>query len=173
MFQIIARLSGLILLAAQQSLAPFHATPTDVVDRMLALANVTKEDTVLDLGCGDGRIPIRAAQKYGARGVGVDIDPELIERAKSNARSAGVEQLVEFRVEDAMTTDVSKATVVTLFLLPSSNAKLRPILTSGLQPGSRIVSHAFSMGPDWLADKVDTFTTGSGDRVTLYLWVLR
>jgi SAM-dependent methyltransferase len=154
----------------QQSLAPFHATPEDVVDRMLALAKVTSDDVVMDLGCGDGRIPIRAAQKYGARGVGVDIDPRLIDQARTNARNAGVEKLVEFRVADALKTDVSKATVVTLFLLPSSNIKLRPILRSRLKPGSRIVSHAFSMGPDWLADEVDTFTSAGGDQVTLYLW---
>jgi ribosomal protein L11 methylase PrmA len=159
MFRTLALLSCLALVLPQQSLAPFHATPDDVVDRMLSLAKVTKDDVVLDLGCGDGRIPIRAAQKYGARGIGVDIDPSLIERAKANAKSAGVERLVEFRVEDAMATDVSSASVVTLFLLASSNAKLRPILTKGLKPGSRIVSHAFSMGPDWLADEVDTFTS--------------
>jgi predicted RNA methylase len=173
MFQTVALLGWILLLPTQQSLSPFHATPADVVDRMLVLAGVTKADTVLDLGCGDGRIPIRAAQKYGARGVGVDIDPKLIDLAKGNARTAGVEQLVEFRVEDALTTDVSNATVVTLFLLPSFNAKLQPILRKGLKPGSRVVSHAFSMGPDWLADKVETFTSANGDQVTLYLWEIR
>ena len=156
-----------------QSLAPFHATPEDVVDRMLALAKVTRDDIVLDLGCGDGRIPIRAAQKYGARGIGVDIDPGLIEQSRANAKKAGVEHLVEFRIEDALRTDVSKATVVTLYLLGSSNAKLRPILESKLKPGSRIVSHAFSMGTDWPADQVDHFTSANGDEVTLYLWRLR
>jgi ribosomal protein L11 methylase PrmA len=155
------------------SLAPFHATPEDVVDRMLALAQVTRDDTVLDLGCGDGRIPIRAAQKHGAHGIGVDIDPALIELSKANAKKTGVENLVEFRLEDALTTDVSKATVVTLYLLGSSNAKLRPILTSKLKPGSRIVSHAFSMGPDWPADQIDHFTSANGDEVTLYLWRIR
>ena len=166
-------LSFLAIAPTQQDLAPFHATPDDVVDRMLSLARVTQTDVVMDLGCGDGRIPIRAAQKYGARGVGVDIDPQLIERARANARKAGVERLVEFRVEDALTSDVSKATVVTLYLLPSSNVRLRPILQRQLKPGSRIVSHAFSMGPDWLADEVDTFTSANGDQVTLYLWRLR
>ena len=169
MFRVVLLLSCLSLVLLPQSLAPFHATPEDVVDRMLDLAKVTATDVVLDLGCGDGRIPIRAAQKYGARGIGVDIDPRLIELSKTNARSAGVEQLVEFRVENAMTTDVSKATVVTLYLLGSSNAKLRPILTSKLKPGSRIVSHAFSMG-DWRPDKVDTFTDANGSTRTLYLW---
>jgi predicted RNA methylase len=173
MFRVVLLLSCLSLVLLPQSLAPFHATPEDVVDRMLDLAKVTPSDVVLDLGCGDGRIPIRAAQKYGARGIGVDIDPRLIEQSKSNARSAGVEQLVEFRVENAMTTDVSKATVVTLYLLGSSNAKLRPILTSKLNSGSRIVSHAFSMGTDWPADQIDHFTSANGDEVTLYLWKIR
>jgi precorrin-6B methylase 2 len=173
MFRTALLMSCLALAVPRQSLAPFHATPADVVDRMLALATVTREDVVMDLGCGDGRIPIRAAQKYGARGIGVDIDPRLIEQSKANAKKAGVENLVEFRVEDALATDVSKATVVTLYLLGSSNAKLRPILTSKLKPGARIVSHAFSMGIDWPADQVDHFTSASGDEVTLYLWKIR
>jgi ubiquinone/menaquinone biosynthesis C-methylase UbiE len=156
-----------------QSLAPYVPTPEDVVDRMLALAEVTREDTVIDLGCGDGRIPIRAAQKYGARGIGVDIDPRRIDEARANASKAAVEHLVEFRLEDAMKTDVSKATVVTLYLLTSSNARLRPMLTRQLAPGSRIVSHAFSMGPDWPADKVDRFSSTRGDEITLYLWRIR
>ena len=166
-------LTTLALSLPQQSLAPYHSTAPDVVDRMLVLAEVGKTDVVLDLGCGDGRIPIRAAERYGARGICVDIDEKLIELAKGNAKKAGVEDRVTFRIEDAMTTDLSEATVVTLFLLPESNLKLRPILRKGLRAGSRIVSHAFSMGPDWLADKVETFTSANGDRVTLYLWVVR
>lgn len=161
------------LFAPSQSLAPFVPSPEEVVDRMLSLAGVGKGDIVLDLGCGDGRIPIRAAQKYGARGIGVDIDPRLIEQAKSNARNAGVEKLVEFRLEDAMTTDLSKATVVTLYLLSSSNAKLRPKLVEELKPGARIVSHAFSMGSEWPADTVDRFSSARGDEITLYLWKIR
>jgi SAM-dependent methyltransferase len=166
-------LSSLLLLLPVQSLAPYVPTPEDVVDRMLTLAEVTSRDTVMDLGCGDGRIPIRAAQKYGAHGVGVDIDPRLIEEAKANARAAGVSHLVDFRLEDAMTADVSKATVVTLYLLSSSNAKLRPILMKQLAPGARIVSHAFSMGPDWPADRTDRFLSARGDQVTLYLWRIK
>lgn len=173
MLRVIGLLTALGIFLPQQNLAPYHATPPDVVDRMLALASVRREDVVVDLGCGDGRIPIRAAQKYGARGICVEIDESLVELARANAKKAGVEDRVTFRVEDAMTTDLSQATVVTLFLLPESNAKLRPVLMKGLAPGSRIVSHAFSMGPDWLADKVETFTSANGDRVTLYLWVLR
>ncbi len=160
----------ILSLPQQQSLAPYVPTPQDVVERMLALAGVTRTDIVYDLGCGDGRIPITAARKYGAHGVGVDIDPQRIEESRANARAAGVESLVEFRLQDAMEVDVSPATVVTLYLLSSSNAKLRPILTRQLRPGARIVSHAFSMGPTWPADEIDRFTSERGDEVTLYLW---
>ena len=159
-----------LLTPSSQSLAPYVPSPPEVVDRMLSLAEVTKADVVFDLGCGDGRIPIAAARKFGARGVGLDIDPRRIEESRANAKAAGVEHLVEFRVEDVMTADVSTATVVTLYLLTSSNAKLRPLLTKQLAPGARVVSHAFSMGPTWPADKVDRFTTAAGDEITLYLW---
>jgi cyclopropane fatty-acyl-phospholipid synthase-like methyltransferase len=159
--------------ALSQTLAPFIATPEDVVDRMLAFATVTSNDVVYDLGCGDGRIPIAAAVKYGARGVGLDIDPALIEKSRANAKAAGVEHLVEFKVQDVMTADVSRATVVTLFLLSSSNEKLRPMLTRQLRPGARIVSHAFSMGRSWPAERVDQFVSERGDEVTLYLWTVR
>jgi SAM-dependent methyltransferase len=152
------------------TLAPFVATPDDVVDRMLELAQVTRADIVYDLGSGDGRIPIAAARKYGARGVGIEIDPLRIRESMANAKAAGVEHLVEFRLGDALATDVSDATVVTLYLLSSSNAKLRPVLTKQLKPGARIVSHAFSMGREWPADKVDQFVSRSGNEVTLYLW---
>ena len=150
-------------------LAPYVPTPQEVVDRMLQLATVGKNDVVYDLGCGDGRIPITAAKAYGARGVGVDIDPQRIAEANANAKQAGVSHLVSFRLQDAMTVELSEATVVTLYLLSSSNLKLRPILTKQLKPGARIVSHAFSMG-DWQADKVDTFNDTAGNRRTLYLW---
>jgi tRNA G37 N-methylase Trm5 len=151
------------------SLAPYVPTPQDVVERMLELAQVTKNDVVYDLGSGDGRIPITAAQKYGARGVGVDIDPERIAEARENAKRAGVEHLVTFKQQDARKTDVSEATVVTLYLLSSSNLELRPILTRQLEPGARIVSHAFSMG-DWEADRVDTYEDAQGHTRTLYVW---
>jgi SAM-dependent methyltransferase len=160
----------LLLVVPSQSLAPYVPTPEDVVDRMLALAEVKSTDVVYDLGCGDGRIPIAAARKYGARGVGIDIVPARIEESRANAKAAGVQHLVEFRLADVMAADVSPATVVTLYLLSSSNAKLRPILTRQLKPGARIVSHAFSMGAAWPADKVDRFTSARGDEVTLYLW---
>ena len=158
------------VLTPQKSLAPFVATPEEVVDRMLTLAQVTRTDVVYDLGCGDGRIPITAVKKYGARAVGIDIDPRRIDESRANAKAAGVEHLVEFHLEDALQADVSRATVVTLYLLGSANALLRPVLTKQLRPGARIVSHAFSMGPTWPADKIDQFTTSRGDEITLYLW---
>jgi len=154
----------------RQSLAPYVPTPQDVVDRMLTLAAVTGNDVVYDLGCGDGRIVITAAKKFGATGVGVDIDPQRIKESQANAKAAGVERLVRFELQDAMKVDVSPATVVTLYLLSASNLKLRPILTKQLRPGARIVSHAFSMGPDWPADKTEEFTTSDGLSRTLFLW---
>lgn len=151
------------------NLAPYVPTPQDVVDRMLALAQVTNRDVVIDLGCGDGRIPITAAKAYGARGIGVDIDPQRIAEANANARAAGVTGLVTFKLENALTTDVSTATVVTTYLLTASNLKLRPMLTRMLKPGTRIVAHNFGFG-DWAPEKVDTFTDGGNHRRTLYLW---
>ena len=151
------------------SLAPFVPSPYDVVQRMLTLAEVTRDDVVYDIGCGDGRIVITAAQRFGARGVGIDIDPQRIAEANANAERAGVQHLVKFIQQDAMTVDVSEATVVTLYLLSSSNLKLRPLLTSQLAPGSRIVSHAFSMG-DWEPDVIDRFEDERGNTRSLYLW---
>ena len=125
-----------IHLTAQPAvLAPYSPTPMDVVQRMLAFGKVGPRDVVYDLGCGDCRIVIEAARRFGARGVGIDIDPALIARAQTNAKQAGIESLVTFRVQDAMTVDVSDATVVTLYLLAASNVKLRPILTKTLRPG--------------------------------------
>jgi ribosomal protein L11 methylase PrmA len=151
-------------------LAPYVPTPQDVVERMLALANVQKTDFVIDLGCGDGRIPVTAAKKYGARALGVDIDPVRIEEANANAKAAGVEHLVTFKLENALTTDVSTATVVTTYLLSASNLRLRPILTKQLKPGSRIVAHSFSFG-DWTPEKTDTFVDAAGRSRVLYLYI--
>jgi SAM-dependent methyltransferase len=165
---------GVVLLtvapvAQDRSLAPFVPTPDEVVDRMLRLANVGPQDVVYDLGCGDGRIVIAAARTFGARGVGIDLDANLINQAEAAARAAGVESRVKFLVQDAMTVDVSDATVVTLYLLSASNVKLRPILTRQLRRGSRIVSHSFAMGT-WEPDAVDTVVTAAGTSRTLYLW---
>ena len=113
---------------------------------MLKLAKVTTNDVVYDLGSGDGRIPITAAKTYGARGVGIDIDPQRIREANENLKSAGVGDKVKFLNQDLFTTDISEATVVTLYLLPSLNLKLLPKLNKELKPGTRVVSHAFDMG---------------------------
>lgn len=127
--------------------APYVTTPHPVVDTMLALAHTGKKDVVYDLGCGDGRIVIAAAKQYGARGVGIDINPELINEARTNAKREGVESLVEFKEQNVYDTDLKEATVVTLYLLPDINRKLVPKLKN-LKPGSRIVSHTFDLG-DW------------------------
>ncbi len=145
---------------------PYVPTPQPVVDAMLRLAKVNKNDLVYDLGCGDGRIPITAAKKYGARGVGIDIDPERIQEANENARKAGVSDRVQFRQQDLFKADFSKATVVTLYLLPDINLKLRPQLLKQLKPGTRIVSHAFDMGK-WKPQKVQQV-----EGRTIYLWTV-
>ena len=155
--------------AAPQKLAPYVLTPQDVVERMLQIAQVGGNDVVYDLGCGDGRLVITAARKYGARGVGVDFDLNRVRESQANAEKAGVESLVEFRQQDALTVDVSPATVVTLYLLTSSNLKLRPILTRALRPGARIVSHQFGMG-DWQPETQETLTSSDGSPHILYLW---
>ena len=127
---------------------PFVPTTDEAVQAMLKLAGVKKTDVVYDLGCGDGRIVIAAARDFGARGVGIDIDPQRIAEAKENARKAGVEKLVRFEENDLFEADIHEATVVTLFLLSSVNLKLRPKLLKDLKPGTRIVSNTFDMG-DW------------------------
>jgi len=142
----------------------FVPTPNAVVDRMLELAQVTAKDVVYDLGSGDGRIPITAAQRYGARGVGIDINPVRNEEANKNAAAARVQDKVKFIEGDLFTANISEATVVTLYLLTSLNAKLRPKLLAELRPGTRVVSHAFDMG-DWKPERTETV---SGSNV--YLW---
>jgi ubiquinone/menaquinone biosynthesis C-methylase UbiE len=163
-----------ILLLAQgrpdaTELAPYIPSSPEVVNRMLTLAKVGPKDVVYDLGCGDGRIVIAAAKQYGARGVGVDIDPRRINEAIANARKAGVERLVTFKLQDALKTDVSEATVVTLYLLTFGNLQLRPTLQKQLRPGARIVAHNYGMG-NWEPDEIDTFTDANGGVKTLYLW---
>lgn len=145
---------------------PFVPTPEDAVDGMLSLAEVKADDVVYDLGSGDGRIVIQAAKQYGARGVGVDINPERVAEAKANAHAAGVQERVEFRQGDLFDADIGDATVVTLYLLPSVNEQLKPKLLAELEPGTRIVSHGFDMG-DWQPVK----QVSVGGRV-LYLWVV-
>ncbi|NMO19301.1 methyltransferase domain-containing protein [Pyxidicoccus fallax] len=146
---------------------PFVPTPEDAVENMLKLAEVKPGDVVYDLGSGDGRIVISAVKNHGARhAVGVDINPERIEEANENARRAGVQDKVEFRQGDLFDADIGDATVVTLYLLPSVNERLKPKLLAELKPGTRVVSHAFDMG-DWKpAKEIDD------NGRTLYLWVV-
>ena len=151
---------------AQQPDVIFVPTPHEVVEDMLRLANVRKGDVLYDLGSGDGRIAITAAKKYGIKAVGIDIDPERIREANENARKAGVANLVEFRQQDLFKADFHEATVVTLYLLPDLNVKLRPRLWEDLKPGTRIVSHQFDMGT-WKPEK----KLESNGR-TVYFWTV-
>ncbi len=146
---------------------PYVPTPQEVVDRMLALAKVGKNDVLYDLGCGDGRIVVTAARQLGARGTGIDIDPVRIAEAQDNARKAGVDKRVSFKVGDLFQTDLSDASVVTLYLLPTINTRLRPRLWQQLKVGSRVVSHAFDMGPEWPPEK-----TASVEGRTIYYWTI-
>ena len=141
-------------------------TPYEVVDEMLKLAGVKKGDVLYDLGSGDGRIPITAAKKFGIRAVGIDIDPQRIEEAKENARKNGVTSLVQFRQEDLFRANFREATVVTLYLLPDLNVKLRPKLLAELKPGSRVISHQFDMGT-WKPEKRIELNGR-----TIYLWTV-
>jgi cyclopropane fatty-acyl-phospholipid synthase-like methyltransferase len=147
---------------------PYVPTNQKTVEEMLKLAGVKAGDVVYDLGCGDGRIVITAAQKFGATGVGVDLNPQRIKEANANAQAAGVADKVKFVQGDLFDFDFSEANVVTMYLLPSVNLTLRPKLQKELKPGSRIVSHDFDMG-DWEAEK--TVRVGSND--TIYLWTIR
>jgi len=133
---------------------PFVRSTPEVIDRMLELADVKPGDVVYDIGSGDGAIIIRAAKKYGAKGVGIEIDRDLVLKARNNAFREKVEHLVEFRAQDAFTADVSPATVVTLYMLPDFNAKLRPMLDRQLKPGSRVVSHDYPI-QGWVPDRVE------------------
>lgn len=145
---------------------PYVPTPEPVVNRMLEMADVDENDVVYDLGSGDGRIVIQAAQKFGARGVGIEIDPKRIKEARKNAKEAGVTDLVEFRQQDLFEADISEATVVTLYLLPSINVKLRPKLFEELEPGTPVVSHDFDMD-EWEPEQ--TVEMGND---TIYLWTI-
>ena len=159
--------------AQQQLRSPdviFVPTPQEVVDAMLKLAKVTKNDVIYDLGSGDGRIPITAAKTYGARGVGIDIDPQRIKEATENLKTAGVGDRVKFLNQDLFTTDISEATVVSLYLLPSLNVKLIPKLNKELKPGTRMVSHAFDMSADGTERKPRETLNVNGR--TVYFWTI-
>ncbi len=153
-------------------LAPFVPTPMEVVERMLELAEITKDDVLYDLGCGDGRIVVEAAKKYRARGVGIDLDPQRIAESKARARQEGVTELVKFLQQDVMKADFSSATVVTLYLLPESNEVLRPLLEKQLKPGVRVVSHNYEI-PGWEEKQVayETVTTSDGLEHTIYVYL--
>lgn len=155
---------------------PFVTTPAEVVERMLALARTSPSDYVVDLGSGDGRIVIAAAKKFGARGLGLELDPKLVEQSRVNARAAGVAERTEFRVEDVLRADFSRATVVTVYLLPWLMDQLSPIFLDGLKPGARVVTHAFVF-PSWKPDRVEKVRLAiphpsQGDESTIYLWVI-
>ena len=152
---------------ARQLDVPYVPTPMPVVDAMLDLAKVTKSDVVYDLGCGDGRIVVRAATRFGCRGVGVDLNPERVKEARANATRANVTELTRFEVGDVFEFDFSGASVVTMYLLPSVNLKLRPRLLNELKPGTRLVSHDFHMG-DWAAE-----TARDVGRSRIYLWTIK
>jgi hypothetical protein len=150
---------------------PYVPTPQDVVDAMLTIAQVGPQDYVIDLGSGDGRIVVTAAAKFGARGFGVDLNPKRIAEAVENAKAAGVSDRAQFFQRDLFTTDFSKATVLTMYLLPDINLQLRPKVLD-LKPGTRVVSHDFNMG-DWEPDHAVTMRSGqSGYTDRIYFWVV-
>ena len=152
-------------------LAPWVPTPQPVVDRMLELASVSGKDVLYDIGCGDGRIVITAARRYGARGVGIDIDQAMVDESDRNARSAGVERQVKFICMDATKADISEATVVSLYLLPESNALIRPLLDAQLRPKSRVVCHNYTI-PGWeeKLTQTETVKDENGEDHYVYLY---
>ena len=156
--------------------APFITTPPEVVARMLQIAGTGPNDFVIDLGSGDGRIVIAAAREHGARGLGVELEPELVAKARANARLAGVADRARFEAGDALRADVTQANVVTVYLLPSLLDQLQPRLLAQLKPGARVVTHAFTF-KGWLPDRAETVRLssrheGQGDQSRVYLWVI-
>jgi SAM-dependent methyltransferase len=153
---------------ATKVIVPYVPTTEPLVDYMLELAKVGKDDVVYDLGCGDGRIVITAAKRFGARGVGIDINPERIKEARANAREAGVEDKVKFMVGDLFKANFRDATVVMLYLLPDVNVALRPQLWRQLKVGTRVVSHDYHMGDEWPPER-----TEHAEGKVLYYWTIR
>lgn len=149
---------------------PYVPTPDIIVDAMLAMGQVTKDDVLYDLGSGDGRIPIAAALRFGTKGLGVDLDPARVREAKENAIQADVADHVRFFEGDLFDVDLTEATVITLYLFPEVNMKLRPQLMQ-LAPGTRVVSHNYDMG-DWVPDQVKKIDIPGGREHTIYLWVI-
>jgi hypothetical protein len=156
--------------------APFITTPDEVVERMLAIAGTSAEDFVIDLGSGDGRIVIAAAKKFGARGLGVDIDAKLVRQSRENAQAAGVAERARFEERDALKTDLAPATVVTIYLLPFLIDQLQPRLLDELRPGARVVTHAFAM-KGWKPDRIEDVRLskshpGQGDDSRIFMWIV-
>jgi hypothetical protein len=175
-FWIVAALAVARIAGAQTAdvAPPFVTTPPEVVERMLALAETRRDDVVMDLGSGDGRIVIEAAKKYGARGVGVELDPKLVAVARENARQAGVAEQTRFLNGDVLKAELSSASVVTAYLLPWLMDALQPKFLAELAPGTRIVSHAFAMS-GWEPDATREFPLSgeyAGRTATLYFWVV-
>lgn len=153
--------------------APYVPTPDHVVEQLLKLADVTEEDVVYDLGSGDGRIVIAAAEMFGARGVGIELDSQLVQKARANAEQAGVADRVEFRQGDLFEADLRDATVVTLYLWPDMNNRLRPKLRRELDPGDRVVSHSFDID-EWPADSTVSLQSSTFNTTkTLFRWTIR
>jgi len=167
-------LLSLSRLAAAQDTIPFVPSPMHVVQKMIEVADIKKGDVLYDMGSGDGRIIIEAAKKYGVRGVGIDLNPDLVAKARENAKNEGVSDLVEFRAQDGLTVDISEATVVTLYMFKWFNNALKPKLQK-LKPGSRIVAHDFDID-DWKPTCIENIgppTDGTSDYAesrTLYIW---
>jgi len=155
---------------------PYIATPQQVVDRMLEIADVTKDDFVIDLGCGDGRIVITAARRFGARGLGVEIDAGLVAKARALAREVGVAERTRFEMQDALATNLAEASVLTLYLGPDLNERLMPRILSTMRPGARVVSHDFPLGV-WQPDRIERFDVpeknfGRGGESLVMLWLV-
>jgi SAM-dependent methyltransferase len=159
-----------------EKLAPYYPTPLTIVEKMLDLGGLKAGEKMFDLGSGDGRIVIMAAKKFGARGLGIELDQRLVDKSRDNARAAGVAERVSFVQGDVLTADISKASVVTVYLLPGLIGELQQRFTGELRPGTRIVSHAFGM-TGWAPDKTGMVRLshahrGQGDESRLYLWIV-
>jgi len=150
-------------------IAPFVPTPHEVVNRMLELAEIEQGDVLYDLGSGDGRIVVAAAKQFGIRAVGFEVDPVLVKDSRQIIKQAGMEELVEIREQDIRTIDFSPASVVTMYLYPAANLRLRPVLMRELKPGARVISHDFAMG-SWKPDRVERVKDTAGLSRTIYRW---
>jgi tRNA G37 N-methylase Trm5 len=150
-------------------IAPYVPTPHEVVSRMLELAEIKQGDVLYDLGSGDGRIVVAAAKKFGIKSVGFEIDPVLVKDSRQIIKQAGLEELVEIREQDIRTVDFSPASVITMYLYPAANLRLRPVLMRELKPGSRVISHDFNMG-SWKPDRVERLQDTAGLSRTIYRW---